>query len=72
MAVSIEEYKRRWDEHITELNGLMWNLSLEELKELKETQLKLRELVEKAAKDIEKQRAQRDSADTAAKIVSAK
>ena len=63
------EYKRRWNEHIKELNGLMWNLTPEQIKQLKEAQLELSDLVEVAAKDVEKQRAQRDSADAALKIV---
>ena len=67
--VSIEEYKSRWNEHINELNGLMWNLSPEKIEELKDIERDLFKLVEIAAKDIGLQRSQRDSADNALKLV---
>lgn len=58
--VTIEKYIALWNEHIEDLNGLMWNLTPEQISELKTLKMQLNDLVLKASENVKKERQERD------------
>lgn len=57
----VKRYKELWNEQVSELSGLAWNLNPEQYKRLKVIQGELRLMVEAAGNDIELARKQEAS-----------
>lgn len=52
-ADDVEEFKRRWNSHVDDIQRLGMSLPPEKISEMREVQEDLRELVEAAAENVE-------------------